>query len=66
MNYKKSYETTISIYQYDLSGKLTYKAYLRKAFPIAVNQLDLDWSSDSIHKLNVVFAYSDWVAGNLY
>ena len=30
------------------------------AFPIAVNQLDLDWSSDSYHKLTVVFAYTYW------
>ncbi|MEI6882135.1 MAG: hypothetical protein WCK82_12505 [Bacteroidota bacterium] len=63
MNYKNEYQTTVSIYQYGLDEKYTYRAYLRKAFPISVNQLDLDWSSDSIHKLTVVFAYSDWVAG---
>jgi hypothetical protein len=66
MNYKKDYQTTVTVYQYGLKGTQTYRTYLRKAFPIAVNQLDLDWSSDSVHKLNVVFAYSDWVAGDLY
>jgi hypothetical protein len=30
------------------------------AFPISVNQLDLDWSSDGYHKLTVVFAYTYW------
>jgi hypothetical protein len=29
-------------------------------FPIAVNQLDLDWSSDGHHKLTVTFAYTSW------
>ena len=66
MNYKKEYQTTITVLQYGLDEKPSYRLYLRKAFPISVNQLDLDWSSDSIHKLNVVFAYSDWVSGNIY
>jgi hypothetical protein len=66
MNYKNEYETTITVIQYGLNEKSSYVLYLRKAFPISVNELDLDWSSDSVHKLNVVFAYSDWVAGTLY
>lgn len=60
MNYKNNYQTTIKVTQYDLQNKEQYKIYLRKAFPLTVNQLDLDWSSDSVHKLTVVFAYSDW------
>jgi hypothetical protein len=30
------------------------------AFPISVNQLDLDWSNDNFHKLSVTFAYRYW------
>ena len=30
------------------------------AFPIIVNQMDLDWSADGIHKLTIVFAYRYW------
>jgi hypothetical protein len=66
MNYKTDYETEIAVHQYALDGSISYTAYLRRAFPIAVNQLDLDWSSDSIHKLNVVFAYSDWIEENTF
>lgn len=59
-NYKKDYSTEIVVRQYDLSGNLTYSVMLIDAFPIAVNQLDLDWSNDGVHKLTVVFAYTYW------
>lgn len=58
--YKSNYVSDISINQYDLSNNLTYRALLVDAFPIAVNQLDLDWSNDMYHKLTVVFAYTYW------
>ena len=35
------------------------------AYPIAVNQLDLDWSNDGYHKLTVVFAYTYWKNNSL-
>lgn len=58
--YKRNYATQMTIKQFDLSGKETYNVMLIDAFPIAVNQLDLDWSNDGYHKLNVVFAYTYW------
>lgn len=58
--YKKSYTSQIVIRQFDLSGNLTYNIMLIDAFPIDVGQLDLDWSSDGYHKLNVTFAYTYW------
>lgn len=64
MNYKSDYATSVIIRQYDLQDRPQYEVELRKAFPISVNQLDLDWSSDGYHKLAVVFAYSDWISGN--
>jgi len=63
MNYKSNYATSVIVRQYDLQNNITYEVELRKAFPITVNQLDLDWSSDGYHKLAVVFAYSDWISG---
>lgn len=59
-NYKKDYCTDIVIRQYDLSNKLTYSVTLIDAFPTIVNQLDLDWSNDGVHKLSVVFPYTYW------
>lgn len=63
MNYKSDYATSVIVRQYDLQNRLQYEVELRKAFPITVNQLDLDWSSDGYHKLTVVFAFSDWISG---
>ena len=60
MQYKNNYAVDISINQYDLQNKITYSANLIEAFPIEVNQLDLNWSNDSFHKLSVVFAYKQW------
>lgn len=59
-NYKNEYSTSILINQYDMSNNLVYTAELLDAYPISVNQMDLDWSSDSVHKLTVTFAYTKW------
>lgn len=64
-NYKASYVSDIIITQYDVSNKPSYQVTLIDAFPIAVNQLDLDWSSDGHHKLTVVFAYTSWTNNSL-
>ena len=58
--YKANYATDISINQYDVTNSLTYSAVLREAFPLTINQLDMDWSADGFHKLSVVFAYKQW------
>ena len=59
-NYKASYVSDIVVTQYDVANQPSYQVSLIDAFPIAVNQLDLDWSSDGHHKLTVVFAYTKW------
>lgn len=59
--YKKDYAAdSVTITQYDQTGDAAYKVALIESYPIAVNQLDLDWSSDGYHKLAVVFAYTRW------
>jgi hypothetical protein len=59
--YKLDYVTNVVINQYDVHNKVTYSINLIDAYPISVNQLDLDWSADGHHKLTVVFAYSYWI-----
>jgi hypothetical protein len=59
--YKTDYVTNITINQYDVHNNLTYSINLIDAFPVSVNQLDLDWSADGHHKLTVVFSYSYWI-----
>lgn len=39
----------------------TYKTILRQAYPINVQPLPLSWAEDNIHRLQVTFAYTDWV-----
>jgi len=58
--YKQNYAVDVSVNQYDVAGNITYSAVLQEAFPVDVNQLDLDWSTDGYHKLNVVFVYKQW------
>lgn len=59
--YKMDYVTEITVNQYDVNGNVSYSISLDDAFPISVNQLDLDWSHvDGYHKLSVVFAYKTW------
>jgi len=58
--YKSNYAVDISVNQYDVNGNLTYSGVLQEAFPVDVNQLDMDWSTDSYHKLAVVFMYKQW------
>jgi hypothetical protein len=58
--YKDNYKTTVIITQYNQQDKPTKKIELLEAYPITVNQLDLDWSTDGHHKLTVVMAYTYW------
>ena len=61
--YKTDYVAEIGISQYDLSNNLMYRSVLIDAFPVAVSQMDLDWSNDGYHRLSVVFAYTKWQLG---
>lgn len=59
--YKVDYCSDISIIQYNNQNEPSYGIRLIDAFPIDVNQMDLDWASpDNYHKLTVVFAYTYW------
>lgn len=59
-NYKDTYATSLLINQYDVTNQKVYSVELVDAFPISMNQLDLDWSNDGFHKLTVTFAYTKW------
>lgn len=61
IEYKKNYVSDITITQYDLKGDASYSVQLFEAYPLVVNQLDLDWSNEALyHKLAVVFTYRYW------
>ena len=65
-SYKDEYSTTITINQYDVTNKMSYSVDLYEAFPVSMNQMDLDWSNDGVHKLSVTFAYTYWRNNSLF
>ena len=66
MRYKSDYSTVITINQYDVNNQLSYSINLYDAYPISMNQMDLDWSSsDNYHRLTVEFAYTKWELGTV-
>ena len=65
--YKSNYATTIVINQYDVQNQLTYSVTLFDAYPISMNQMDLDWgNTDAVHKLSVTFAFTYWRNNSLF
>lgn len=63
--YKSDYATDLTITQYDVLHQASYSVTLYEAYPISINQMDLDWSNDGYHKLNVTFAYTSWKNNSL-
>ena len=63
--YKGNYSTIITINQYDVTNTLTYSVNLYDAYPISMNQMDLNWSDEGFHKLVVTFAYTYWQNNSL-
>lgn len=63
--YKSDYSTVITVNQYDVTNKLSYSVNLYDAYPISINQLDLDWATEGYHKLSVTFAYTYWQNNSL-
>jgi hypothetical protein len=59
-NYRSDYATSIRINQYGVDNNLMYSVELFDAYPTSMNQLDLDWGSEDVHKLTVSFAYTKW------
>lgn len=63
--YKGDYATIITVNQYDVTNELSYSVNFYDAYPISINQMDLNWSDESVHKLVVTFAYTYWQNNSL-
>lgn len=59
----KDYSTDISIFQFsEVRDKgASYKATLRRAYPINVQSMPLSWIDENVHRLQVTFTFTDWV-----
>lgn len=60
LRYKSDYSTIITVNQYDVNNQLSYSVNLFDAYPISINQMDLNWQEEGYHKLSVTFAYTYW------
>lgn len=64
--YKSDYVApSIKINQYDLYNQKSYIVELIDAFPVSMNQMDLNWNTDDFHKLTVTFSYTKWQTADL-
>ena len=61
-NYRNEYKSTITISQLNEADEVTYKVRLIDAYPVSVQQLQLDaGNTNQAHRLNVSFVYYRWV-----
>jgi hypothetical protein len=58
--YKGDYAVPVTVNQYNVSNELSYSINLIDAYPVSVNQLDLEWNSQERHQLVVAFKYTYW------
>lgn len=60
--YREDYTTTITIFQYDETNRVTYSIKCFDAYPIAISSMPLVSGEQNIHRLTVTFAYTKWQA----
>jgi hypothetical protein len=58
--YRVNYQSDIIVTQYDDNTNVIKEIKFVEAYPISMNQLDLDWSSETFQNLTVSFAYTRW------
>lgn len=61
LGYKNDYSTDVIIQQLNIDNIPIYGVKLEKAYPITVNQIDLNQSENEISKLTVAWAYDKYV-----
>jgi hypothetical protein len=62
VGYQSDYIADVYIKQLDEQDNVTYEVKLIEAFPRSMNMLELNnGSTNQTHRLNVVFAYRNWV-----
>lgn len=55
------YETIIHCNQYDQRGEFLYVVDLIDAIPLSVSPMIQSWNNDSVHELQVTFAFTKWL-----
>jgi hypothetical protein len=57
VGYYTDYIGTIEITQFERPMRKVYRCKLLEVYPVTLNPLDSDWSSEAIHELNVTWNY---------
>jgi hypothetical protein len=58
----RTYEADIQVNQYDQQGNMIYQVTLIDAIPTSMTPMGQNWNDDSVHRLNVSFAYRKWTS----
>lgn len=58
--YKNTYAVDITVTHLDADGLPTYKAVFKEAYPVQMQNMQLNWGSDDILRLTMTFTYSEW------
>jgi hypothetical protein len=61
VGYLKDYSVSITIYQLDMSDRITHAVVLRDAYPVMTNPLTLsNLDQNNVHELMTQFTYRSW------
>lgn len=60
VHYKRDYAKTVTIAMLTRNGDVVYKIELEDAWPIAVSDIQLDYSNTGTNKINIQLQYSRW------
>lgn len=59
--YKDNYSTTGQILVYDATGNIVKDINLFEVYPIGVKEVNLDWNSSELIKIDVVLTYKEFI-----
>jgi hypothetical protein len=63
--YRDTYITSVIVNQYSNENKLAYSIELIDAFPVSIEQMDLNWQTEGHLSLSVQFEYRYWRQRNI-
>ena len=66
VNYKENFFSTITIFTFDKTGDTIHEYKLHEAFPMAMSDVELSWSTtDAISTLNVTFHQTSFTTNSM-
>ena len=64
--YKSDYTTDLTITQYNEQNQASYSVNLYEAYPVSINDINLDWSqNNTLFKPTVTYTFKSWYVKDL-